>query len=92
MVDHRYYRLTSRPAHVTIWPRVSWVGGHQPLLYGEDEIVSGPEGRRRHWGIVPAQANLKCADGLAQGLWCFGTIVEMECFDIVKQPVGLREQ
>ena len=92
VADHRHYWLTSRPAHVAIRARVLRIGGHEPLLYGEDEIVSSAKSGRWHWRIVSTQASLKCSDGLAQRLRRLGVVVEMECLDIVQQTVGLRKQ
>ena len=88
---HRHDRLTARPAHVAIWPRVVRIGRHQSLLDGEDEVVRGMQCGRRHGWIVPPQPDLQGADRLAQRLRSLGVVAEKEGLDVVKETVGLRQ-
>ena len=65
LADDREHRLTARPSKVAKGSRVARVRGHQPLLHGEDQLVSGVESRRWERRIAPAEADLERADGLA---------------------------
>ncbi len=58
--------LPAGPPCVPVRPRMLWVGRHQSLLHGEDQVVCGVEGRRGESRIGAAEANLQRADRFAQ--------------------------
>jgi hypothetical protein len=46
--NHCDDRLPARPTGMAIGPRMLGVGGHQPLLNSEDEVVRGVKSGGRH--------------------------------------------
>jgi hypothetical protein len=68
---------------MSIGSRVVGVGGHQPLLDSEHEVVSCMKGCSGHRWIAPSDAQLQSADCLTQRRRRFGLVVQAECLDIV---------
>src|SRR5258708_30667843 len=68
LANQRDDRLPAGPPRVPVPPRMLGVGRHQSLLYDEDQIVCGMEGRRGEWRNAPAQADLQPAHLFAQML------------------------
>lgn len=79
--------LPARPPDVPVGPRVIRVGGHETLLYGEDQVVRcGKRGRRHRW-VPPPEPDLQRPYRLAQVGWRLGLIGQTQRFDVFEQAV-----
>ena len=84
IANPRHHRLPAGPADVPIWPRVVWVGRHQSLLDGKDEVVGGVQCGRGQRGIVAPKSKLESANGVAKYLRCLRVVVKAKRLDVVK--------
>ena len=72
-----------------VWaPRI---GGHQPLLQPEDEVLGRPDRRGEH-GIRPAGAQLQRPQRAPERVWQLAVAVEPQQLDLRQQVVGGAEQ
>jgi hypothetical protein len=68
------------------------VGGHDPLLDGEDQVMRRVEGGRREGWVAAAEPDLQGSDGFAQTDGHLVLVPEAEILDFVQQIVGLGEE
>jgi hypothetical protein len=85
--DDREDRLSAWTAVMARGPRVLWIGGHDPLLDGEDEVVRCVDRRRRDWRIAAAEADLQRADRLPEAKRRLGFLRQAQDLDVVQQQV-----
>ena len=90
--DHRHDRLAARPTGVAVGVGVVGIGGHQPLLDREHQVVGRVESGRWHWRIAPTQSELQRMDRFTQSRWCVGLVLEAKHLYVVQQHVRFGEQ
>jgi hypothetical protein len=71
---------------------IARVGRHQPLLNGEDEIVSGPDAGRRGGRFAPPEPALELSDGLPKLVRHGAAVLQSKLLYPPEQLVRLRQQ
>lgn len=84
--------LAARPAGVPRRPWIFRIGGHEPLLHGEHEVLRGIERRGRERWIAAAEPDLQGPNRLAESERRLAFVVEPEHLDVVEQLVRLGEK
>jgi len=72
---------------VSIRTRVIGIGGHQPLLHREHEIVRGVKSRRRQRRICSPEPELERTDRFAQLLGSIDLVIKPKALDVIEQRV-----
>jgi len=84
LANQRDDGLPAGPPGVPVRPRMLWVGRHQSLLNGKDQVMRGVEGRRGERRIGAAEACLQQADPFTQQVRYLDVVVE--------KAIGLRHE